>query len=148
MEREKEREREREKGGGGMRKLSVKYFFSAKINQDKISYLYPYLYRIYILRIRMFSENGCLNNRLLSKPTLQSPPVFHTLTLFSDCILLRQDGFRRISSVEDRERQSKVFCLFGFLTSSSTTRLYSGRVPKLTSDNFTCCHTRDRAWRT
>ena len=31
--------------------------------------------------------------------------------------------------------------LVGFLTSSSTTRLYRGRVPRLTSDNFTCCHT-------
>ena len=30
-------------------------------------------------------------------------------------------------------------CLFGFLTSSSTTRLYRGRAPG--SDNFTCCHT-------
>ena len=33
-------------------------------------------------------------------------------------------------------------CLFvwlvGFLMSSSTTRLYRGRVPELTSDNFTC----------
>ena len=27
--------------------------------------------------------------------------------------------------------------LFGFLTSSSTTRLYRGRVPRLTSGNFT-----------
>ena len=32
-------------------------------------------------------------------------------------------------------------CLFCFLTSSSTTRLCRGRVPRLTSDNFTCCHT-------
>ena len=38
-------------------------------------------------------------------------------------------------------------CLFGFLTSSSITRLYRGRVPKLASDNFTCCHTRDRVGR-
>ena len=37
--------------------------------------------------------------------------------------------------------------MFGFLTSSSATRLYRGRVPRLTSDNFTCCHTRDRAGR-
>ena len=37
--------------------------------------------------------------------------------------------------------------LFGFLTSLSTTRRYRGRVPRLTSDNFTCCHTRDRAGR-
>ena len=34
-------------------------------------------------------------------------------------------------------------CLFDFLTSSLTTRLYRGRVPRLTSDNCTCCHTRD-----
>ena len=32
-------------------------------------------------------------------------------------------------------------CLFGFLTSSPTTRLYRRRVPRLTSDNFMCCHT-------
>ena len=32
---------------------------------------------------------------------------------------------------------SKV-CLFGFLTSSSTTRLYRGWVPRLTPDNYTC----------
>ena len=38
----------------------------------------------------------------------------------------------------------RFVCLVGFLTSSSTTRLYRGRVPKLASDNFTCCHTRDR----
>ena len=36
-------------------------------------------------------------------------------------------------------------CLFGFFTSSSATSLYRGRVPRLTSDNFTCCHTQDRA---
>ena len=38
---------------------------------------------------------------------------------------------------------SACFFLFGFLTSSSTTRVYRGRVQRLTSDNFTCCHTRD-----
>ena len=32
--------------------------------------------------------------------------------------------------------------LVGFLT-SSTTRLYRGRVPRLTSDNFTCCPTHE-----
>ena len=31
------------------------------------------------------------------------------------------------------------FCLVGFLTSSSTTRLYRGQ--DRASDNFTCCHT-------
>ena len=30
--------------------------------------------------------------------------------------------------------------LFGFLTSSSKARLYPGRVPRLTFDNFTCCY--------
>ena len=47
--------------------------------------------------------------------------------------------------------QGKPLCLFvwlvGFLASSSTTSLYRGRVPRLASDNFTCCHTRDRAGR-
>ena len=33
--------------------------------------------------------------------------------------------------------------LVGFLTSSSTIRLYRGRVPRLASDIFTCYHTRD-----
>ena len=41
----------------------------------------------------------------------------------------------------------KFVCLFRFLTSSSITRLYRVRVPRLTSDNFTCCHTRDRVGR-
>ena len=36
-------------------------------------------------------------------------------------------------------------CLFCFLTSLSTTRLYRGRAPELKSDNFTCRCTRDRA---
>ena len=31
--------------------------------------------------------------------------------------------------------------LVGFLMSSSATRLSHGRVPRLKSDNFTCCHT-------
>ena len=47
----------------------------------------------------------------------------------------------------DKEQVIFFVCLVGFLTSSSTTRLYRGRVPRLTSDNFTCCHTRDRAGR-
>ena len=37
--------------------------------------------------------------------------------------------------------------LVGFLTSLSSTGLYVGRVPRLTSDIFTCCHTRDRVGR-
>ena len=48
-------------------------------------------------------------------------------------------------------KDTEVACVFvwlvGFLTSSPTTRLYRGRVPRLTTDNFTCCHTRDRAGR-
>ena len=44
-----------------------------------------------------------------------------------------------------KERRRFVW-LIGFLTSSSATRLYRGRVPRLTSDNFKCSHTRDRAW--
>ena len=38
-------------------------------------------------------------------------------------------------------------CLFGFLTSSSTTRLYRGRAPRQSVWQFTCCHTWDRAGR-
>ena len=38
-------------------------------------------------------------------------------------------------------------CLFGFLTSSSTTRLYRGRAPRQSVWEFTCCHTWDRAGR-
>ena len=38
-------------------------------------------------------------------------------------------------------------CLVSFWPSSSTTRLYLGQVSRLASDNFTCCHTRDRAGR-
>ena len=41
----------------------------------------------------------------------------------------------------------KTACLFRFLTSSSTTMLYRGRVPRLRSDNFMCCYTLDRAGR-
>ena len=46
--------------------------------------------------------------------------------------------------------EKKMFVwLVGFLTPLSATRLYRGRVPRLTSDNFTCtcCHTRDKAGR-
>ena len=42
---------------------------------------------------------------------------------------------------------SEFVWLVGFLTSSTAARLYCGRVPRLTSDNFTWCHTRDRAGR-
>ena len=45
-----------------------------------------------------------------------------------------------------QERRIEAW-IVGFLTSSSTTWLYRGRIPRLTSDNFTCCHTRDRAGR-
>ena len=38
-------------------------------------------------------------------------------------------------------RARSIVCLVGFLTPSSSTRLYHGRIPRLTSDNFTCCHT-------
>ena len=41
----------------------------------------------------------------------------------------------------ERQRDRETDCLFGFITSSSTTRLSRGRAPRLTSDNFTCYHT-------
>ena len=37
---------------------------------------------------------------------------------------------------------------FEFLASPSTARLYRGRVPRLMSDSFTRCHTRDRVGET
>ena len=37
-------------------------------------------------------------------------------------------------------RAVKTICLTGFSTSSSSTTLYRGRAPRLTSDNFTFCH--------
>ena len=46
-----------------------------------------------------------------------------------------------------RDGDIQFVCLFGFLTSSSTTKLYRRRVPRLMSDNFTCCDTWDRAGR-
>ena len=36
-------------------------------------------------------------------------------------------------------------CFIDFSTSSSATRVYRGRAPRMTSDNVKCCHTRDRA---
>ena len=41
----------------------------------------------------------------------------------------------------DTYSASLFICLFGLLTSPSATRLYRGRVQRLTSGNFTCCHT-------
>ena len=38
-------------------------------------------------------------------------------------------------------RSCDEICLFGFSTSSSAARIYRGRIPRLTSDNFTCCLT-------
>ena len=52
-----------------------------------------------------------------------------------------------LDNVEKLQHVIRFVCLVGFLTSSSASRLYRGRVPRLTSDNFTCCHTRDRAGR-
>ena len=49
-------------------------------------------------------------------------------------------------TVKGKMRVCFVF-FFGFLTSSSTTRLYCGRAPRLTYDNYKCCHTQDRVGR-
>ena len=43
--------------------------------------------------------------------------------------------------------KTMMFCQVGFLTSSSTTRLYCRWAPRLTSDNHKCCHTQDRVGR-
>ena len=56
----------------------------------------------------------------------------------------------RLIELDDGEKRGKeglFVCLVGFLTPSSKTRLYRGLVPGLTTDNFTCCHTRDRGKR-
>ena len=58
----------------------------------------------------------------------------------------------RVNSHTLRVKELHLFvclfvCLVVFLTSSSTTRLYRVRVPRLTSVHFTCCHTRGRAVR-
>ena len=39
------------------------------------------------------------------------------------------------------QRTNAIVSLFGFLMSPTATRLSRGRTPRLTSDNFTCCHT-------
>ena len=46
-----------------------------------------------------------------------------------------------------KQLEEIAVCLFGFSMSSSTPRLYRGPIPGLKSNNFTCCHTRDRAKR-
>ena len=46
-----------------------------------------------------------------------------------------------------KQMEALFVCMFGFVRSLPPTRLYHRRVSRLTSDNFTCCHTRDRAGR-
>ena len=47
------------------------------------------------------------------------------------------------TTVRDRNfiLECLLVCLVRFLTSTSASRLSRGRVPRLVSDNFTCCHT-------
>ena len=50
----------------------------------------------------------------------------------------------RVKMATNRARSSfgiMFVWLVGFLMSSSATRLYPGRTLRLTSENFTCCHT-------
>ena len=58
---------------------------------------------------------------------------------------IEQAGESRWKIVGEQKRERDLVWLVGwfvgFLTSSSTTRLYRGRVPRLPSVNFTCCHT-------
>ena len=60
---------------------------------------------------------------------------------------LRTFEARRGLSLTMRTVKLMFVGCFGFLTSSLATRLYRGRVPRLMSENFTCCHTRDWASR-
>ena len=65
--------------------------------------------------------------------------------------ILRYDSSPVLQNTQHKQNRNFFLdlfvCLFGFLTSLSTTRLYCGQVSRLMSDNFTCCHTRDRAGR-
>ena len=77
----------------------------------------------------------CVNTSTLSHPNVtaeqQCMMLVPTFANFLVYFLLSCIEFQAVC----------LFSLVGFLTSSSTTRLYRGRVPKLTSDNCTCCHT-------
>ena len=77
------------------------------------------------------SADGCVDNASALTYTRSFPLVYPFGPCYIQCLCI------------ERLR----VCFFDFLASSSTTRLYSGQVPRLTSDNFTCCHTRDRAGR-
>ena len=55
-------------------------------------------------------------------------------------LLIEVFDMKRILWGEDIRRRRAWFGLIGFLTSSSATRLIRRRVPRLTSDNFTCYH--------
>ena len=48
---------------------------------------------------------------------------------------------------ESEDDEDLSVCLVGFLMSSSETTLYRGGIKRQSSNNFTCCHTRDRVGR-
>ena len=54
----------------------------------------------------------------------------HSLIICPDCLFIKKIICHFYSE------HGLIVCLVGFLRSSSTTRLYHGRVPRLTSDNF------------
>ena len=86
-------------------------------NQDKIRILYTQhqtIRRVYLLAA--LTLYLCLRSVNISSSQGDTPRI-------SLCI-------------RSRTFHWSAFCLVGFLTSSSATRLYCGRVPKLTSDNF------------
>ena len=70
--------------------------------------------------------------------------------------VMEMAGYIRSLLKTIRKRQNTIFWaykqsffvwLVGFLASQSTTGIYSRQVPRLTFDNFMCCHTRD-SWET
>ena len=64
---------------------------------------------------------------------------------FSNVVTLDRDHY---AAVQRSIIVKNMFvCLFRFLTSSSTTRLYRGRPSRLTSDNYKRCNTRGRTGR-
>ena len=72
--------------------------------------------------------------------------LFHSL-----CYMHVEHSFERFPAfgIGGLTEPCLFVCLIGFLTSSSATRLSSWKGPKtdMTSDNFTCYHTRDRGGR-
>ena len=78
------------------------------------------------------------SNAIPNKVIIKSPDNLKTDT---------QEASSHRDMALEKKALHHIVCLVGYLTSSSTTRLYHGHVPRLAFDNFTCCHTRDTGGR-